>query len=85
MELVKISDVSKIYNPGDNEVSAIDNVSLTINKGEYVAIIGQSGSGKSTLMNILGCLDVPTKGEYLTDLKKIQDGSNKELIWLDYF
>lgn len=62
--LVEIKDMCKIYNPGENEVRALDHVSITINKGEFVAIIGHSGSGKSTLMNMLGCLDVPTSGEY---------------------
>ena len=56
--LVEVRDICKVYNPGENEVRALDHVSLTINKGEFVAIIGQSGSGKSTLMNMLGCLDV---------------------------
>lgn len=63
--LVEIQDMSKIYNPGENEVRALDHVSLTIDKGEFVAIIGQSGSGKSTLMNMIGCLDVPTSGKYI--------------------
>ncbi|MDE6926737.1 MAG: ATP-binding cassette domain-containing protein, partial [Acetatifactor sp.] len=58
--LVEIRDVCKVYNPGENEVRALDHVSVNIDEGEYVAIIGQSGSGKSTLMNMLGCLDVPT-------------------------
>ncbi|MCR5178143.1 MAG: ABC transporter ATP-binding protein [Lachnospiraceae bacterium] len=62
--MVEIINVSKIYNPGENEVRALDGVSLSIDKGEFVAIIGQSGSGKSTLMNILGCLDTPTAGIY---------------------
>ena len=62
--LVEIKDVCKIYNPGENEVRAMDHVSLTIDEQEFVAIIGHSGSGKSTLMNMLGCLDVPTSGEY---------------------
>jgi len=52
--LVEVKDICKIYNPGENEVRALDHVSLSINKGEFVAIIGQSGSGKSTLMNMLG-------------------------------
>lgn len=63
-KLVEIKDVSKIYNPGENEVRALDHVSLIIGEGEFVAIIGQSGSGKSTLMNMLGCLDTPTSGKY---------------------
>jgi len=63
-KLVEIKDVCKIYNPGENEVRALDHVSLTIGEREFVAIIGQSGSGKSTLMNMLGCLDTPTSGKY---------------------
>lgn len=62
--LVKVLDVSKIYNPGENEVRALDHVSVEIEQNEFVAIIGHSGSGKSTLMNMLGCLDVPTSGTY---------------------
>ena len=62
--LVEIKDVCKVYNLGENEVRALDHVSLTIDEQEFVAIIGHSGSGKSTLMNMLGCLDVPTSGEY---------------------
>ena len=56
--LVEVKDICKIYNPGENEVRALDHVSLSIETGEFVAIIGQSGSGKSTLMNMLGCLAV---------------------------
>ena len=62
--LVDVRNVYKIYNPGENEVHALDGISLTIDEGEFVAIVGQSGSGKSTLMNMLGLLDVPTSGEY---------------------
>ncbi len=62
--LVEIRDVCKVYNPGENEVRALDNINVNIDEGEFVAIIGQSGSGKSTLMNVLGCLDIPTSGKY---------------------
>ncbi|MDE5908445.1 MAG: ABC transporter ATP-binding protein [Lachnospiraceae bacterium] len=64
-ELIEIQDMCKIYNPGENEVRALDHVNLRIDKNEFVAIIGQSGSGKSTLMNMLGCLDVPSSGTYI--------------------
>lgn len=80
--LVDIRGISKIYNPGENEVRALDNVSLQIGKGELVAIIGQSGSGKSTLMNALGCLDTPTKGEYYLegiDVSKMTDNELSEV------
>ena len=62
--LIELRDVYKIYPMGDEEVHALDGVSLTIDRGEFVAIVGQSGSGKSTAMNIIGCLDVPTSGTY---------------------
>lgn len=65
--LIEIKDVYKIYNPGENEVHALDGVSLTIDRGEFIAIVGQSGSGKSTLMNMLGLLDVCTSGSYMLD------------------
>lgn len=74
--LIEIKDMSKIYNPGENEVRALDHVNLKIDRGEYVAIIGHSGSGKSTLMNMLGCLDVPTSGKYYlcgADVAELQD------------
>lgn len=64
MHLIDVRNVYKIYNPGENQVNALDGVSITIDEGEFVAIIGQSGSGKSTLMNMLGLLDTPTSGEY---------------------
>lgn len=77
--LVTVKDICKIYNPGENEVRALDNVSLSIDKGEYVAIIGQSGSGKSTLMNMLGCLDTPTSGEYYLNGSDVFALSDDEL------
>lgn len=63
--LIEIKDVYKIYNAGPNEVRALDGVTLNICEGEFLAIIGHSGSGKSTLMNIVGCLDMPTSGDYI--------------------
>lgn len=69
----------KIYNPGENEVRALDHVSLTIYQGEFVGIIGHSGSGKSTLMNMLGCLDVPTSGSYFLNGKDVSHMSDDEL------
>lgn len=85
--LIKIENIHKIYNPGENEVRALDGINLNIQKGEFVAIIGHSGSGKSTLMNMLGCLDVPTSGNYYLngqDVSKLTDNQlsdirNKEI------
>ncbi len=65
--LIEIKDMYKIYSPGENEVRALDGINLSIEDGEFVAIVGHSGSGKSTFMNMLGCLDVPTSGEYYLD------------------
>ena len=67
LALIEVKNIYKIYNPGENEVRALDDVSLTIERGEFVAIIGQSGSGKSTFMNMIGLLDIPTSGTYLLD------------------
>lgn len=69
--LVEFRDIYKIYTMGDTEVRALDGVSFSVFKGEFVAIIGQSGSGKSTCMNIIGCLDVPTSGTYLLNGKNV--------------
>lgn len=77
--LVEVQDLCKIYNPGENEVRALDHVSLKIQKGEFVAIIGHSGSGKSTLMNMLGCLDVPTSGRYFLNGKDVSNMTDDEL------
>ena len=77
--LIEIQDMCKIYNPGENEVRALDHVNLTIKKGEFVAIIGQSGSGKSTLMNMLGCLDIPTSGTYILNGQDVSQMEDNEL------
>jgi len=77
--LIRIENMYKIYNPGENEVRALDGVSLEIQRGEFVAIIGHSGSGKSTLMNMLGCLDVPTSGKYWLNGKDVSKLSDNEL------
>ncbi len=77
--LIKVEDLCKIYNPGENEVRVLDHVSLEIKKGELVAIIGQSGSGKSTFMNMLGCLDVPTSGRYYLNGIDVSEMSDNEL------
>ncbi len=78
-ELVEIQDMCKIYNPGENEVRALDHVDLKINRNEFVAIIGQSGSGKSTLMNMLGCLDVPTTGRYILNGQDVSHLTDDDL------
>jgi len=80
--LIEFKDLFKIYYMGDNVVRAVDGISMQINKGEFVAIVGQSGSGKSTCMNIIGCLDVPTQGQYLldgTDVGKLNDNKLAEI------
>lgn len=69
--LIEFQDIYKIYIMGDTEVRALDGITMKIYKGEFVAIVGQSGSGKSTCMNIIGCLDVPTKGNYLLNGKDV--------------
>lgn len=79
MSLIDVRNVYKIYNPGENEVRALDGVSLTIEEGEFVAIIGQSGSGKSTLMNMLGLLDTCSSGEYYMDGIDVSHMSDDEL------
>ena len=78
--LIEIRDLYKIYNEGkESEVRALDGVTLHIDRGEFVAIVGQSGSGKSTMMNVLGCLDIPTYGEYYLDGNDIGSLTDKQL------
>ena len=77
--LIEIKDMYKIYNPGENEVHALDGVSLAIEKGEFAAVIGHSGSGKSTLMNMIGCLDTPTEGTYILNGRDVSGLTDNEL------
>jgi len=80
--MIKISDISKEYKMGDNLLLALNKVSININSGEFVSIMGSSGSGKSTLMNIIGCLDVPTNGNYFfkdNDISKFNSNKLAEL------
>lgn len=77
--LIQVNDLYKIYELGHTEVRALDGVSLTIRKNEYVSIMGPSGSGKSTLMNLIGCLDTPSKGEYYLDGINVAHMSDDEL------
>ena len=79
MALVELRNISKIYHLGGEEIRALDDVTLDIDSGEFVSIIGPSGSGKSTLMHILGCLDSPSKGTILLDGTMIQDASPRQL------
>src|SRR5256885_3291139 len=79
MALVELRNVSKIYHLGGEEIRALDDVSLDVQEGEFISIIGPSGSGKSTLMHILGCLDSPTSGTIRLEATMIQDASPREL------
>ena len=77
--IIRTENISKIYTIGSVEIPALKSITLNIQKNEYVALIGASGSGKSTLMNILGCLDTPTKGKYILNNKDVSDMSDNEL------
>ena len=79
MNIIKIEHIAKIYHLGSEEVHALADISLNIDKNEYVAIMGPSGSGKSTLMNMIGCLDTPTSGIYEFTGKNVSDMSDNEL------
>lgn len=77
--MIQINDLSKIFKMGENEVHALDGISLSIEKGEMVSIMGPSGSGKSTLMSIVGCLDVPTSGSYLLENRPVEKMNDTQL------
>lgn len=80
--MIQVSNLSKIYGMGDIAVHALDKISFQVTKGEFVAIMGPSGSGKSTLMNILGCLDTPTEGEYILDETNVSKMKDKKLAYI---
>jgi putative ABC transport system ATP-binding protein len=77
--LIEIEHISKVYEIGSEKVFALRDVSLSIHRNEYVAIMGPSGSGKSTLMNIIGCLDTPTKGRYVFEGEDVSSLTDNEL------
>ncbi len=79
MNIINLENISRVYQVGSEEVHALDDVSLKIDRNEYVAIMGPSGSGKSTLMNIVGCLDTPTSGSYILKGTNVSDMSDNEL------
>ena len=80
--LIKTNDIWKIYKMGAEEVNALRGVSIYIEKGEYVAIMGPSGSGKSTLMNPIGCLDTPTRGDYYLNNRRVSSLNDDELAYI---
>ena len=79
MTILRLTDICKDYQQGKEPVRVLKNVNLTVEKGDYLAIMGPSGSGKTTLMNLIGCLDVPTSGSYELDGKNLKDLSDDEL------
>src|SRR3954468_525031 len=78
-KIIETKEISRMYQMGDNIVNALQSVSISINKGEYVAFMGPSGSGKSTLMNIVGCLDTPTSGSYMLNGQLVSEMTENEL------
>jgi putative ABC transport system ATP-binding protein len=79
MKIIETNDISKIYRMGNQTVNALQSISISIDRGEYVAFMGPSGSGKSTLMNIVGCLDTPTTGSYMLNNKLVSEMTENEL------
>jgi putative ABC transport system ATP-binding protein len=79
MKIIETSEISKVYRMGDQTVNALQSISISIDRGEYVAFMGPSGSGKSTLMNIVGCLDTPTSGTYMLNNKLVSEMTENEL------
>ena len=82
MPCIEIENLYKIYHPGANEVRALDGISLMVERGEFLAIVGHSGSGKSTLMNMLGCLDTPSSGRYKLEGRDVSSLSDRELSFI---
>src|SRR5262245_36964653 len=80
--MIRTSDLWKTYVMGDEEIHALRGVTFEIRRNEYVAIIGPSGSGKSTLMNLIGCLDTPSKGEYWLNTKRVSQMDDDELAYI---
>lgn len=79
MEILKVKDLCKTYSNGENEVKALDHISFSVEKGEFVAIVGQSGSGKSTLLHLIGGVDMPSTGEIFVEGKEIYKKSSEEM------
>lgn len=79
MEILRVQNLSKVYGEGDNQVKALQNISFTVEKGEFAAIVGQSGSGKSTLLHLIGGVDKPTSGKIYVDGKDVYDRNKEEL------
>ncbi len=83
MEILKVENLVKTYGKGENQINAVDNISFTINKGEFVAIVGASGSGKSTLLHLIGGVDRPTSGKVYIDGKDIYSLNNDISLLVD--
>ena len=79
MPILELKDICKDYQQGKEPVRVLKNINLTVERGDYLAIMGPSGSGKTTLMNIIGCLDVPTSGSYTLDGRDLKDLSDDDL------